>query len=120
MRPRCIILDESTAMLDPNGRKEVMETVKRLNKQEKITIIIITHFMEEAVDADKVVVMDHGKIVMEGKPKEIFSDVDKLKELSLDVPQVTEVCHNLYNEGFNIRKDILTIEEMAVEICNYK
>ncbi|SHK35470.1 energy-coupling factor transporter ATPase [Paramaledivibacter caminithermalis] len=116
MRPQCIIFDEPTAMLDPSGRKEVMDTIKKLNK-EGITIIHITHFMEEAVNADRVIVMDDGKIALEGNPKEVFSRVNKLKELGLDVPQVTLLAHELINEGIEIPEDILTVDEMVSRLC---
>ena len=119
MKPKCIVLDESTAMLDPNGRKEVLETAMRLNKEEKITVVLITHFMEEAVLTDKVFVMNKGKISMEGTPKEIFKNINELRELGLDVPQVTELAYNLRNAGINIKEDVLSIEEMVEEICNY-
>ncbi|KIR02979.1 ATPase component of general energizing module of ECF transporter [Lachnospiraceae bacterium TWA4] len=113
MRPKCIVLDESTAMLDPGGRKEVINTVLELNKKEKITVILITHYMEEAIEANRVIVMDGGKVVMQGLPREIFSQVEKLKELRLDVPQMTELSYLLRNEGVNLPSDILTIEEMV-------
>ena len=117
MKPRCIIMDEPTAMLDPRGRKEVMDTVYRLNKEDKITVIHITHFMEEAVNADRVCVMEDGKLIMQGKPREIFKQVDKLKKLGLDVPQMTELAYELRNESIDIEDDILTVEEMANRLC---
>jgi len=117
MKPQCIILDEPTAMLDPSGRKEVMETVKRLNKEESITIVHITHFMDEAVEADRVIVMEEGQIVLEGKPREVFAQVETLKKLGLDVPQVTELADQLIKEGINIPKDILTVDEMVRYLC---
>lgn len=120
MRPRCIILDEPTAMLDPSGRKEVIETIKKLNKEENITIVLITHYMDEAVNADRIYVMEEGHVVMEGTPKEVFSKVDKIKALGLDVPQVTELAHLLADEGINIPNDILTVDEMVVELCRLK
>lgn len=120
MKPKCIILDEPTAMLDPSGRKEVIDTILRLNKEEGITIVHITHFMEEAVEADRVVVMEKGKMVMEGKPREIFSQVEKLKELGLDVPHMTELTYELIKEGIDLPKDILTLEEMVVNLCPSK
>ncbi|MBZ4663321.1 MAG: energy-coupling factor transporter ATPase [Caloramator sp.] len=120
MKPKCIILDEPTAMLDPSGRKEVIETIKKLNKEEGITIILITHFMEEAVDADRVVVMDDGKIVAEGIPREVFSKVELLKKLGLDVPQVTELAYELKKSGLNIRQDIITIDELVEELCQLR
>ncbi|CDF58856.1 energy-coupling factor transporter ATPase [Thermobrachium celere] len=120
MKPKCIILDEPTAMLDPSGRKEVIDTIKKLNKEEGITIILITHFMEEAVDADRVVVMDDGKIVTEGTPREVFSKVELLKDLGLDVPQVTELAYELRKSGLNIRQDIITIDELVEELCRLR
>ena len=117
MKPRCIIMDEPTAMLDPRGRKEVMDTVYRLNKEDKITVIHITHFMEEAVNADRVCVMEDGKLIMHGKPREIFKQVDKLKKLGLDVPQMTELAYELRNESIDIEDDILTVEEMVNRLC---
>ncbi|MBR4015490.1 MAG: energy-coupling factor transporter ATPase [Anaerotignum sp.] len=120
MKPDCIIMDEPTAMLDPIGRREVMETIERLNKEEGITIILITHYMDEAVRGDKIYVIDGGKLVMQGTPKEIFSEVEMLKHYGLDVPQVTEVAHLLRQEGIDLPKDILTIEEMVGAICQLK
>ena len=117
MKPRCIIMDEPTAMLDPRGSKEVMDTVYRLNKEDKITVIHITHFMEEAVNADRVCVMEDGKLIMQGKPREIFKQVDKLKKLGLDVPQMTELAYELRNESIDIEDDILTVEEMVNRLC---
>lgn len=113
MEPDCIIFDEPTAMLDPTGREEVMKTIERLNKEENKTIVLITHFMDEAVRADRVVVVEKGKIVLDGKPREVFSQVEKIKGLGLDVPQVTELAYELRKEGFNIREDILSIEELV-------
>jgi len=120
MKPQCIIFDESTSMLDPQGRREVLQTAKDLNKKENITVVMITHYMEEAIEADRVVVINSGEIEMEGTPKEIFKQVDKLKILSLDVPDVTEIAYNLKKEGFNISDDILSIDEMVETIWNYK
>ena len=120
MRPKCIIFDEPTAMLDPSGRREVINTIKKLNKEEGITIIHITHFMEEAVDADRVIVMEDGKIVSEGTPREVFSKVDDLKALGLDVPQVTELAHQLIKEGIEMPEDILTVDEMVMKLCQLK
>ena len=111
MKPKCIVLDEPTAMLDPNGRKEVLKTVKELNKQENVTVILITHYMNEVIDADKVFVMDSGKVVLEGTPREIFSRVSELKKLGLDVPQVTEIAHNLKNKGIDLGECVLSIKE---------
>ena len=119
MHPQCIVLDEPTAMLDPIGRKEVIRAVRALNDVEKITAILITHYMDEIVHADKVIVMDKGKIAMAGTPREIFSQVDKLKELSLDVPQVTMCAHLLRQKGLNIPEGILTNDEFvkALQQC---
>jgi energy-coupling factor transport system ATP-binding protein len=117
MHPECIIFDEPTAMLDPSGRKEVISTIKKLNKEEGITIVLITHYMEEAVDADRVVVMDDGKVVLEGKPKKVFSQVKQLKKLGLDVPQMTELAYELGCSGIEIPEDILTIDEMVEALC---
>ena len=117
MRPKCIILDEPTAMLDPNGRKEVLEAVSDLNKQEGVTVILITHYMEEVVRADKVYVMDSGEVVMQGTPKEIFSQVETLKEYRLDVPQVTLLAHELHKAGVDIPEGILTTEELVNALC---
>ena len=113
MHPKCIILDEPTAMLDPNGRKEVIRAAKALNQVEGITIILITHYMEEVIHADYVYVMDQGKVVMKGKPKEIFSRVEELRQLRLDVPQVTQLAHELRKEGIDIPEGILTKEELV-------
>ena len=113
MEPECIILDEPTAMLDPTGRTEIMSTIKKLNKEEKKTIVHITHFMDEAVEADRILVMERGEIVMEGTPRHIFRQVEKVKNLGLDVPQVTELAYELRKEGINIPIDILTIEELV-------
>ncbi|MEA4816919.1 MAG: energy-coupling factor transporter ATPase [Lachnospiraceae bacterium] len=120
MQPKCIVLDEPTAMLDPIGRKEVINTVLDLNKNYNITIVLITHYMNEAVEADTIYVIDDGEIVMKGKPREVFSQVEKLKGYGLDVPQITEVAHNLHNLGIDIPVGILTIEEMVDAICQLK
>jgi len=117
MRPKVLVLDEPTAMLDPVGRQEVMETVTRLNREEGLTVVHITHFMEEAVFAHRVVVMEDGQIVMEGKPREIFSQVEKLKELRLDVPPMTELHYALAQEGLKLPTEVLTVEEMVVALC---
>lgn len=117
MRPKCIVLDESTAMLDPVGRREVIDTVFQLNKQEGITVILITHYMEEAARADRVMVMDKGHLVMDGTPKEIFAQVDVLKGYHLDVPQVTELAWQLNKEGIMLPSDILTVDEMVDALC---
>lgn len=120
MKPMCIVLDEPTAMLDPAGRSEVMETIIKLNKEEGITILLITHFMEEAVLADRVIVMNKGEIKMDGTPKDVFSDVEKIRGYGLDVPQVTELAHVLRGEGINIPPDILTVDEMVDCLCRLK
>ncbi|MCK5763603.1 MAG: energy-coupling factor transporter ATPase [Clostridiales bacterium] len=117
MKPQCIVLDEPTAMLDPVGRNEVMETIERLNKEERITIVHITHFMEEVIRADRVIVIEEGRIIIQGTPKEVFKEVDKLQDMGLDVPQVTLMAHCLRKEGINISDDILTVKEMVEELC---
>ena len=117
MKPEIIILDEPTAMLDPSGRKEVLDTVHYLNEVEDITIIHITHYMVEALNADRVVVMEEGKIVLDGPPREIFTQLTTLKEIGLDVPQIAELVHELNKEGFSIPGDPLSIEEMVNIIC---
>ena len=117
MRPKCIVLDEPTTMLDPNGRKEVLESVQELRKREHITVILITHYMEEVVDADQVIVMDHGHVVMQGTPREIFSQVDLLKEYRLDVPQVTILADELRKRGLDIPAGILKKEELVEILC---
>jgi len=117
MKPKCIIFDEATAMLDPSGRKEVMSTIKRLNKEENISVIHITHFMEEAVDADRVIVMEKGRKVLEGTPRQVFSEVDMLKNIGLDVPYMTELSKELEKEGLSIGSDILTVDEMVMKLC---
>ena len=113
MRPKCIVLDEPTAMLDPNGRKEVIKTVLELNKKENITVILITHYMEEVIEADRVIVMDEGKIVMDGTPKEVFSHVEELKKLRLDVPSTTELAYELKQAGLKLPDGILTLDELV-------
>lgn len=120
MQPKVMIFDESTAMLDPMGREEVLSTVRRINRERGITVIWITHFMEEAAQADRVIVMDDGCIVMDGTPREVFSRVDEVKRIGLDVPGMTELALELSREGLAIRTDILTVEEMAEEICRLK
>ncbi len=112
MRPECIVLDEPTAMLDPNGRKEVIRTVRELNQKEGITVLLITHYMEEVISADRVIVMDDGKLVMDGTPREIFSNVERLKSYRLDVPQVTELAWELRKAGLDIPAGILCQEEL--------
>ena len=116
MRPQCIILDEPTAMLDPNGRKEVIATLHELNQKEGITVLLITHYMEEAIDADRIIVMDDGRLVMDGTPREIFSRVKELKEYRLDVPQVTELAWELKEAGVKLSAGILTMEELMREL----
>ena len=117
MHPKCIVLDEPTAMLDPNGRKEVLAAVHQLNKQENVTVVLITHYMEEVIDADHVIVMDDGHVVMEGTPREIFSQVETLKKYRLDVPQVTLLAHELKQSGVEIPDGILTTEELVNALC---
>lgn len=117
MRPKCIVLDEPTAMLDPNGRKEVFRSVMELRKREHITVILITHYMEEVVDADHVFVMDHGHVVMQGTPREIFSQVDTLKHYRLDVPQVTILADELRKRGLDIPAGVLKKEELVEILC---
>lgn len=117
MHPKCIILDEATAMLDPSGRREVLRAVRALNQVEEVTIIHITHYMEEVIYADKVFVMDKGSVVMEGTPREIFSRVEELQKLRLDVPQVTQLAYELKKSGLPIKSGILTVEELVEELC---
>ncbi len=116
MKPDCIVLDEPTAMLDPKGRAEIIETIKKLNRENNITVVLITHFMEEAVDADRVLVMQNGKIVADSTPKNIFSNIKLLKQTGLDVPQTTELLYALKNNGLNITTDVISIEESAQKI----
>ncbi len=120
MKPECIVLDEPTAMLDPNGRKEVIATIRELNKKENVTVILITHHMDEVIYADQVFVMERGHVVMEGTPREIFSRVDEIKKFRLDVPQVTELAHELKQAGLSVPEGILTVEELiqALEALN--
>ena len=113
MKPDCIIFDEPTAMLDPNGRLEVMNTIKKLNKEEGKTIVLITHYMDEAVEADRIIVLSEGEISIEGTPREVFRHVEKVKKLGLDVPQVTELAYELRKEGIDIRDDVLSVEELV-------
>ena len=117
MRPSCIVLDEPTAMLDPNGRREVLEAVSELNQKENVTVILITHYMEEVIHANKVYVMDRGNVVMQGTPREIFSQVETLKKYRLDVPQVTLLAHELHKAGVDIPEGILTKEELVGALC---
>ena len=116
MRPKCIVLDEPTAMLDPNGRKEVIHTVQELNRKEHVTVLLITHYMEEVIEADKVIVMDQGKIVMQGTPKEVFSHVEELKSYRLDVPQATLVAYELQKKGVPLPDGILSMKELEQEL----
>ena len=120
MRPKIIILDEPTAMLDPSGREEVMKTIRQLNKEYNITIVHITHFMEEAVQGDRIVVMEEGKIIIDDTPRNVFKNVELLKSIGLDVPQVTELAHELIKEGVPLNEGILNIEEMVEAICQLK
>lgn len=120
MHPKCIVLDEPTAMLDPVGRREVIRAARKLNKEEHVTIILITHYMEEVTFADQVIVMDQGKVLMQGTPKEVFSRVEELKEHRLDVPQVTMLAHELRKSGLNIPEGILTREELIGELVKLK
>lgn len=119
MQPDCLILDEATAMLDPVGRDKVMRTVHRLNRDCGITVAAITHYMEEAATADRIIVMSEGKIVMEGTPKEVFSQVDKLRELHLDVPQSTELCHEMTRAGMPMPDDVIDVESCAEELYRF-
>lgn len=120
MKPECIVLDEPTAMLDPNGRKEVIATVRELNKNEKVTVLLITHHMDEVIFADQVIVMDQGHIVMQGSPREIFSRVEEIKSYRLDVPQVTELAYELKKSGLNLPDGILTVEELVTALVESK
>ena len=117
MEPKCIVLDEPTAMLDPNGRREVLDAVEQLNKEKGVSVILITHYMEEVIRADQVYVMDHGKVVMQGTPRSIFSQVEALKSYRLDVPQITLLAHELRKEGLAIPEGILTRQELAEALC---
>lgn len=120
MKPKCIIFDEPTAMLDPSGRKEVLRTINDLNKNYGITVILITHYMDEAAQADRIVVMDKGKLILDGKPRDVFSNVEKIKSIGLDVPQVTELSYELQKAGINIDTRILDVNEMVNVICQLK
>ena len=119
MHPECIVMDEPTAMLDPMGRKEVMETILKLKAQENMTVVLITHYMDEAAMADRVVVMDDGKVVIDDKPHKVFAQVETLKKLGLDVPQVTELAYALNKDGIDIDYDVLTVTECADKILDY-
>ena len=120
MKPDCIVFDEPTAMLDPSGRKEVLKTIKELNKEYGITIILITHYMDEAAQADRIIVIDSGKAIMEGTPREVFSQVEKMKEIGLDVPQVTELAYELKKSGIDISTEILDVDEMVDALCQLR
>lgn len=113
MEPECIVLDEPTAMLDPRGRREVLDTIHRLNKERQMTVVLITHYMEEAVQADRVVVMDDGHVLMDGTPREVFARVEELRAVELDVPQPTELCYLLRQQGYALPADVLTADECA-------
>ena len=117
MRPKCIVLDEPTAMLDPLGRREVIDALKALNKENGVTVILITHYMEEIINADKVFVMEDGVVKMSGTPEEIFARAEELKAIGLDIPQVTLLAHELKKEGADIRKPVLTIDELVEQLC---
>ncbi len=120
MKPNCIVFDESTAMLDPAGRKEVIKIIKKLNSENNITAILITHYMEEAIEADRIIVLEEGNVIKEGTPRQIFEDVNTMKEIGLDVPEVTELAHELNKNGINISKNILTVDELVDELCRLK
>lgn len=120
MHPKCLVLDEPTAMLDPVGRNSVMSAVQRLNKELGMTVIHITHFMTEAIKADRIIVMDQGKIALEGTPEELFSQVDRIKRYHLDVPQVTELAFQLQKEGLDIPSDIFNVDRLVEELCCFK
>lgn len=120
MQPECIVFDEPTAMLDPSGRKDVMNIIKQLNKEYGITIVLITHYMDEAAQGDRIVVVDDGKIIIEGAPKKVFSEVEKMKKIGLDVPQVTELAYELNKSGINISTEILNVDEMVDALCQLK
>lgn len=120
MKPECIIFDEPTAMLDPSGRREVLNHIKEVNKKYGITIILITHYMDEAAQADRVIVMDEGKTILEGTPRDVFANVEKMKNLGLDVPQVTELAYELKKSGISIDTNILNVDEMVDALCQLK
>ena len=120
LQPKCIIFDEPTAMLDPSGRKEVLDTIIDLNRNYGITVILITHYMDEAAKADRIVVMDKGKLILDGKPRDVFSNVEKMKNIGLDFPQVTELSYELQKLGINIDTRILDVNEMVNAICQLK
>lgn len=120
MMPKCIVLDEPTAMLDPFGRKEVMNTIQDINKNYGITVILITHYMDEAAKADRIIVMDNGSIITQGKPRNVFSKVEMMKKIGLDVPQVTELSYELAQCGVNISQEILNVDEMVNALCQLR
>jgi energy-coupling factor transport system ATP-binding protein len=120
MQPDCIVFDEPTAMLDPSGRRDVMETIKELNDKYGITIILITHYMDEAVEGDRILVMDDGKILMEGVPREVFSQVEMMNKIGLDVPQVTQLSYELKKAGVDISTEILNVDEMVNALCQLR
>ena len=120
MQPQCIVLDEPTSMLDPRGRKEVMDTVKMLNEQYGITVVFITHYMDEAAKADRVIVMEKGEVILDGNPRNVFSHISLLKKVGLDVPESTFLASELKNEGIDIKGDILTVDELFKEISRIK
>ncbi len=118
MMPDVLVMDEPTAMLDPVGRKEIMETVKKLNHEQNMTVVMITHFMEEAAQADRVVVMNHGEIVMEGTPRDVFSHVEEIKKIGLDVPQTTELLYLLSKAGYDVKTDVLSVDDCVSEVLS--
>ena len=120
MMPKCIVLDEPTAMLDPSGRKEVIKTIKDINKNLGITVILITHYMDEAAEADRIILMDEGRIITEGKPRDVLTKVETMKNIGLDVPQVTELAYELEQSGIKIQKEILNVDEMVSALCQLK
>jgi energy-coupling factor transport system ATP-binding protein len=120
IQPQCIIFDEPTAMLDPSGRRDVLKNIKYLNKNYGMTIVLITHYMDEAAQADRIIVMDGGSIMMEGTPREIFPQVERMKKIGLDVPQVTELAYELRKSGIDINEKILNVDEMVNELCQLK
>ena len=117
MAPSCILADEATAMLDPAGREEVLQTVRKLNREQGISVVWITHFMEEAAKADRVIVISDGEIALQGAPREVFKQVERMRELHLDVPHMTALAAELRKEGIPLREDLLTVEEMTEEVC---
>ena len=120
MKPKCIIFDEPTAMLDPSGRKEVLRNIKEVNKKYGRTVVLITHYMDEAAEADRIVVMDKGRVIIEGIPRDVFSEVETMKKIGLDVPQVTEICYELKKAGINIDTKILNVNEMVSALCQLR